>query len=80
MQKCFGNIARDNSGGILIFNLPGLPKADGARTRIYNNEIIANNHENFATPLVRDQMEITVTMIPQDLELVPFGSKRGRDF
>lgn len=30
--EVFGNTARDNSGGILVFNLPGLPKAEGRGT------------------------------------------------
>lgn len=46
--EVFNCKAYDNSGGILVFNLPGLIKADAAGTRIYNNEIIENNHKNFA--------------------------------
>src|SRR5690606_8334684 len=34
--EVFGNTARDNSGGILVFNLPGLPKSDGKGTKIYD--------------------------------------------
>lgn len=40
--------AYDNAGGILVFNLPGLMKADASNTRIFDNEIIENNHINFA--------------------------------
>jgi parallel beta-helix repeat protein len=78
--EVFGNIARDNSGGILIFNLPGLPKADGARTRIYNNEIIANNHENFATPLGEGPNGNTVTMIPPGSGIVLLAAKEVEIF
>jgi parallel beta-helix repeat protein len=42
------NFATENTGGILIFNLPGLPVRDGHGTRIYNNHVIANNTHNFA--------------------------------
>ncbi|MEM9489637.1 MAG: parallel beta-helix domain-containing protein, partial [Myxococcota bacterium] len=41
------NIAENNTGGLLIFNLPGLQLKNGARTRAFNNTIINNNTENF---------------------------------
>lgn len=47
--EVFDNHAYNNTAGVLVFNLPGLIKADAYGTRIYNNEIIENNHENFAT-------------------------------
>jgi len=47
--EVFDNHAYNNTAGILVFNLPGLIKADAYGTRIYNNEIIENNHDNFAT-------------------------------
>jgi parallel beta-helix repeat protein len=78
--EVFGNIARDNTGGILVFNLPGLPKADGARTRIYNNEIIANNHENFATPIGEGSNGNTVTMIPPGSGIVLLAAKEVEIF
>ena len=43
----YGNVATNNTGGILIFNLPGLSQR-GEGTRIYDNQIFANNTENFA--------------------------------
>jgi parallel beta-helix repeat protein len=43
----YDNIATNNTGGILVFNLPGLP-VFGERTRVYNNQIIENNTPNFA--------------------------------
>lgn len=42
----YGNVATGNTGGILIFNLPGLSQ-QGAGTRIYDNDVAANNTENF---------------------------------
>jgi len=42
------NLATNNTGGILVFNLPGLDVANGAQTRVYDNEIYENNTENFA--------------------------------
>ena len=44
----YDNIATDNAGGILIFSLPDLPKKDGHACRVFDNTVIANNHENFA--------------------------------
>jgi parallel beta-helix repeat protein len=42
------NIATTNTGGILVFNLPGLDVANGAMTRVYDNQVFDNNTENFA--------------------------------
>ncbi len=44
----YENVATANTGGILVFNLPGPPVQDGRRTRVYANEIYANNTPNFA--------------------------------
>ncbi len=44
----YENTATENTGGILVFSLPDLPKKIGHHCRVYNNKIIANNHENFA--------------------------------
>jgi parallel beta-helix repeat protein len=44
----YENVATNNSGGIMAFNLPDLPVQDGGHVRIYNNKIISNNHPNFA--------------------------------
>jgi parallel beta-helix repeat protein len=45
----YENIATNNTGGILVFSLPDLPKLKvGHHTRVYNNQVVDNNHENFA--------------------------------
>ena len=44
------NYVHDNTGGILVFALPGNPSKEAKRTRVARNRIIANNHENFADP------------------------------
>jgi len=44
----FGNTATNNTGGILVFDLPGLPQQGGHSVRVYENEIIGNNTPNFA--------------------------------
>jgi len=73
--EVFNNVARNNSGGILVFNLPGLPKADGAKTKIYDNDIIENNHENFATAMGEGANGNTVTMIPPGSGVILLAAK-----
>lgn len=42
----YNNVATNNTGGILVFNMPNLPMP-GHSTRVYDNEIFANNTKNF---------------------------------
>jgi len=42
----YDNIATNNTGGILVFNMPNLPQP-GHSTRVYDNKVFANNTENF---------------------------------
>ena len=44
----FENSVTDNTGGILVFDLPGLNLKNGKQVRVFNNKVIENNHENFA--------------------------------
>jgi len=46
----YDNTAEGNTGGILVFALPGLPMKSGRHCRVYNNRIIENNIDNFAKP------------------------------
>ncbi|MEX0964186.1 MAG: parallel beta-helix domain-containing protein [Pseudohongiellaceae bacterium] len=43
-----GNVATNNTGGILVFDLPNLPVQGGRNTRVFDNQIFANNTDNFA--------------------------------
>ncbi|MBI1366650.1 MAG: hypothetical protein GC153_11930 [Alphaproteobacteria bacterium] len=43
------NVATGNTGGILVFNMPNLAQP-GARTRVFHNKIVDNNHKNFGLP------------------------------
>lgn len=45
--EIYGNEAYENTGGLLVFDLPGLTQY-GHSTKMYNNNIHDNNHENFA--------------------------------
>ncbi|MFA0811194.1 parallel beta-helix domain-containing protein [Microbulbifer epialgicus] len=42
----YDNVATNNTGGILVFNMPNLPQP-GHGTRIYRNNIFKNNVANF---------------------------------
>ncbi len=45
--EIYGNEAYENTGGLLVFDLPGLTQY-GHTTRVHHNRIHDNNHENFA--------------------------------
>ncbi len=42
------NLATKNTGGILVFDLPGLPKVGGGSVLVSRNAVIDNNTDNFA--------------------------------
>jgi len=42
----YDNVATENTGGILVFNMPNLPQR-GYQTRVFNNHVFANNTGNF---------------------------------
>ncbi|MDO9249246.1 MAG: parallel beta-helix domain-containing protein, partial [Phenylobacterium sp.] len=44
----FDNVATHNTGGILVFDLPGLPVMGGHSTRIFRNKVVDNDTPNFA--------------------------------
>ena len=46
--EVYGNHTYGNTGGILVFNLPGLRVKDGKRANVHDNVIEDNNLENFA--------------------------------
>ncbi len=55
IENCFNadvfrNLARHNTGGILVFDLPGLPQQGGHDIRVFNNVVTENNTVNFAPP------------------------------
>ncbi len=45
----YDNIATNNTGGILVFNMPELQQ-EGRVTRVYDNQVVANNTDNFGHP------------------------------
>ncbi len=44
----YDNVATQNTGGILVFDLPGLQIKSGRQVRIHHNQVNDNNHVNFA--------------------------------
>ncbi len=48
--EVYNNYVHDNTGGILVFLLPNNPSKVGYNTRVYDNEIVHNNTENFGDP------------------------------
>ena len=45
----YENESTNNTGGMLVFSLPGLTVKNGSQCRVYKNRLIENNHPNFAT-------------------------------
>ena len=45
----YNNVATNNTGGILVFNMPNLPQP-GHSTRVYDNQVFENNTGNFGHP------------------------------
>jgi parallel beta-helix repeat protein len=53
IENCFNadvhdNVSTHNAGGILVFDLPGLPQMGGHSTRVFHNEVVDNDTPNFA--------------------------------
>jgi parallel beta-helix repeat protein len=44
----FDNHAENNTGGILVFDLPDIPQKGGHHVRVFRNKSINNNTDNFA--------------------------------
>ena len=42
----YGNTVTENTGGILVFNMPDLPQP-GHSTRVFGNTVVGNNTDNF---------------------------------
>ncbi len=44
----YDNLAENNTGGFLVFDMPNLPQPNGNNVRVYNNIVRNNNHKNFS--------------------------------
>ncbi|MFU8814496.1 MAG: parallel beta-helix domain-containing protein [Pseudomonadales bacterium] len=76
----YGNVARNNTGGILVFNMPDLPMA-GHSTRVFDNEVVGNNTANFGTPgsAVADVPAGTGILINSNDKVEVFGNRIGNN-
>lgn len=46
----YGNTCRNNTSGMLMLDLPNLQVKNGHTIRVYDNEVVDNNLENFGDP------------------------------
>ena len=46
----YDNVAINNTGGVLVFDLPGLQLTNGGQVRVFRNRIVENNTAHFAPP------------------------------
>ena len=71
------NVATNNTGGILVFDLPNLPVQGGRNTRVFNNHIANNNTANFAPEgnIVGDVPAGTGLMILANDNIEVFGNQ-----
>lgn len=44
----YDNVVSNNTGGLLVFDLPGLPQKNGRHVRLFRNHVFKNNTKNFA--------------------------------
>ena len=48
-SEVFDNVSENNTGGLLVFDLPDLKMVNGKGCKVYRNKILNNNLKNFAT-------------------------------
>jgi parallel beta-helix repeat protein len=70
----YGNVAKGNAGGILVFSLPGLTLKNGSDCRVFDNEVADNNHPNFA------KKGAMVAMVPPGSGLMVMANDRVEVF
>lgn len=73
----FDNLATHNAGGILVFDLPGLPQMGGHSTRIFRNKVVQNDTPNFAPKgnIVAQVPTGTGVMIMANRDVHVFGNE-----
>jgi hypothetical protein len=72
-----GNIATNNAGGILVFDLPDLPQQGGRNVSVSGNQVVGNNHVNFAAPgnIVAGVPSGTGIMVMANSKVSVFGNQ-----
>jgi parallel beta-helix repeat protein len=73
----YENVATENTGGILVFDLPDLPIQGGRATRVFNNDVHTNNTDNFAPEgnIVATVPAGTGVMVMANDEVEIFGNR-----
>lgn len=66
-----GNYAHDNSAGLMISLIPGLPVKDAERTVLRGNFVVNNNLKNFAPP------SSVAASVPPGIGIVVFAAKEA---
>lgn len=69
-----GNRAQHNTGGILIFDLPNLPQQGGRDIRVFDNDVVDNDTENFAPK------GNTVAMVPRGMGIMVMANRNVHVF
>jgi parallel beta-helix repeat protein len=69
-----GNVARHNTGGILVFDLPNLPQQGGRDIRVFANTVVDNDTDNFAPK------GNTVAMVPRGLGIMVMANRNVHVF
>lgn len=75
------NVATRNAGGVLIFDLPGLPQQGGRNIRIFANRITSNDTPNFAPKgnIVASVPTGTGVMVMANQNVHVFGNTIGEN-
>ena len=68
--EVYENTSRNNAGGLMIFDMPDLPVANGENIVVHDNIIENNNGENFSSP------GIVVNILPPGTGLLIMAHKR----
>jgi len=69
-----GNRAQHNTGGILVFDLPNLPQQGGRDIRVFDNDVVDNDTENFAPK------GNTVAMVPRGMGIMVMANRNVHVF
>jgi len=64
----YANKAEHNTGGILVFDTPGLPLHNGRNARVYDNDCLENNEKNFG------KVSSMVSMVPPGTGIIVMGT------
>ena len=66
--EVYGNRSNDNTAGMLIFDMPDVPQANGHSIKVYDNVMENNNGDNFSAP------GIVVNTLPPGTGMVVMAS------